>query len=80
MANNKRPKDNNQRAKLIVDIAIGDSDDTQTGTYKNPSAVELGKLGGLKGGNARAKKLSALERTEIAQKAAKKRWEIKRGK
>ncbi len=42
---------------------------------KNPNAVALGKLGGLKGGKARAKKLSPERRKEIAQKAAKARWE-----
>ncbi|HEV8326172.1 MAG TPA: hypothetical protein VGQ08_01705 [Nitrospiraceae bacterium] len=42
---------------------------------KNPAAVALGRLGGLKGGKARAKKLTAKKRTEIAQKAARSRWE-----
>jgi hypothetical protein len=42
---------------------------------KNPAAVALGRLGGLKGGKARAKSLSAKKRTEIAQKAAKARWD-----
>ena len=41
---------------------------------KNPAAVELGRLGGLKGGPARAKKLSKKRRTEIASKAARARW------
>jgi hypothetical protein len=41
---------------------------------KNPAAVALGKLGGIKGGKARAEKLSPDERKEIAQKAAKARW------
>jgi hypothetical protein len=41
---------------------------------KNPAAVALGRLGGLKGGNARAAKLSAKKRKEIARKAAKARW------
>ena len=41
---------------------------------KNPAAVALGRLGGLKGGKARAKKLSAKKRKEIARKAAKARW------
>jgi len=41
---------------------------------KNPAAIALGRLGGLKGGNARAKKLSAERRTEIAKKAARARW------
>jgi hypothetical protein len=41
---------------------------------KNPAAVALGRLGGLKGGNARAKSLTAKKRKEIAKKAALKRW------
>ncbi|HYA92188.1 MAG TPA: hypothetical protein VEK32_11900 [Thermodesulfobacteriota bacterium] len=41
---------------------------------KNPAAVALGRLGGLKGGPARAKKLSSKKRKAIAQKAAKARW------
>ena len=41
---------------------------------KNPAAVLLGRLGGLKGGRARANKLSAKKRSEIAKKAAKSRW------
>ncbi|HYD88421.1 MAG TPA: hypothetical protein VEA80_13175 [Vitreimonas sp.] len=42
---------------------------------KNPAAVALGRLGGLKGGKARAKALSKKRRSEIAKKAAAKRWE-----
>ena len=42
---------------------------------KNPAAVALGRLGGLKGGKARAKMLSAKRRVEIAKKAALKRWQ-----
>ncbi len=41
---------------------------------KNPAAVALGRLGGLKGGKARAKKLSAKKRADIAKNAAKARW------
>ena len=41
---------------------------------KNPAAVALGRLGGLKGGKARAKKLSAKQRADIARKAATSRW------
>jgi hypothetical protein len=41
---------------------------------KNPAAVALGRLGGLKGGKARAAKLSPAKRKAIAKKAAKKRW------
>jgi hypothetical protein len=45
---------------------------------KNPAAVELGRLGGLKGGKARAEKLTPERRKEIARKAARARWEKKR--
>ncbi len=45
---------------------------------KNPAAVELGRLGGRKGGKARAEKLTAEQRKEIARKAAKARWDKKR--
>ena len=44
---------------------------------KNPAAVALGRLGGLKGGKARAKKLSKSRRSAIAKKAAKARWKGK---
>lgn len=44
---------------------------------KNPAAVALGRLGGLKGGKARAEKLSSKKRKAIAQKAAKARWSKK---
>ncbi len=47
---------------------------------KNPAAVLLGRLGGLKGGPARAKKLSAEERTAIARKAGQARWKTKNKK
>ena len=43
-------------------------------TKKNPAAVALGRLGGLKGGPARAAKLSPEQRSEIARKAGKNRW------
>jgi hypothetical protein len=45
---------------------------------KNKAAQELGRLGGLKGGKARAEKLTKEQRSEIARKAAKARWGKKR--
>ncbi len=45
---------------------------------KNPAAVELGRRGGMKGGKARAAKMTAEERSESARKAAKARWAKKR--
>ena len=43
---------------------------------KNPAAVALGRLGGLKGGKARAAKLSSIQRRLIAKKAAEARWKV----
>ncbi len=62
-------KDVNQVAANVVAISTG-----QPIPAKNPAAVALGRLGGLKGGAARASKLSAEQRSEIAQRAAKTRW------
>lgn len=75
MTNPKRPRDTNQRAKLILDIVTGVVDDDKPDDGKDPAAVALGRKGGLKGGDARAKKLTADRRSEIAKKAAKARWE-----
>lgn len=74
----KREKDTNLLAKQIVDLATGEKEEEQPKTTKNPHAVELGRLGGLKGGKARAKKLSKKKRVEIAKKAANARWKNKK--
>lgn len=74
----KRPKDTNQLAKFIIDAATGEIDLPENKPdEKNPAAVALGKLGGLKGGKARATKLTPEKRKEIAEKAAKTRWNKK---
>jgi hypothetical protein len=70
----KRPRDTNQLAKLIADIATGEVEDVKTDDGKNPAAVALGRKGGLKGGKARADSLSQQKRKEIAKKAAEARW------
>lgn len=75
----KRPRDPNQLAKLITDIAAGDVEDTPREDGKNPHAVALGRMGGMKGGKARAEALSKRRRAEIARKAARARW-LKQGK
>jgi hypothetical protein len=75
-----RPTDANQLGKLIVDISTGEVEDrhqTAEKQAKDPAAVSLGRRGGLKGGKARAAKLTAEERREIAVKAAKRRWGAK---
>ena len=74
MSKINRPKDFNQRAKLIVDLSTGEITEKNPDEGKNPAAVALGRLGGLKGGKARAEKLSPVRRKEIAVLAAKKRW------
>lgn len=69
MAKPKRPRDVNQLAKLILDIATGGEENVK------PVAPKAGqRKGGLKGGKARAKKLGAKRRRSIAKKAARARW------
>jgi hypothetical protein len=70
----KRPRDTNQLAKLIADIATGEATDPDPNEGKDPVAVARGKLGGEKGGKARAQKLSPKERSKAAKKAAQARW------
>ena len=70
----KRPRDPNQLAKLIVDIATGEVEDTPEDSGKDPAAVALGRKGGLKGGKARAESMTAEQRSESARRAAKARW------
>lgn len=67
----KRKKDENQIAASIIQQL---TEIAETAPGKNPAAVALGRLGGLKGGKARAEKLSPKRRKEIAQRAAVKRW------
>lgn len=69
----KRPRDVNQLAKSIVDEATGQAEALPPDT-RDPLAVELGRRGGLKGGRARADKLTPEERSEAARKAAASRW------
>jgi hypothetical protein len=73
----KRPRDPAQLAKLMIDIASGeviDEKPTRDDAGKNPAAVALGRLGGEKGGAARAAKLSPKKREKIAKIAAAARW------
>ncbi len=71
----KRPRDANKLAFQIVQESIGESEPkTPKDTGKDPAAVALGRKGGLKGGKARAAKMTPAERSEAASKAAKARW------
>ena len=66
----KQP-DPSEIARHVLDAVVPDAEPPKE---KNPAAVALGRLGGKKGGAARAAKLTAEQRKEIAQKAAKARW------
>jgi hypothetical protein len=70
----KRPSDPNQLGKLIVDVATGNASDSDPDAGKDPAAVALGRKGGLKGGKARAAKLTPEQRSASARKAAAARW------
>ena len=73
----KRPRDLNQWAKRMLDIATGeasDRDPTPEQEGKDPAAVARGRLGGVKGGAARAARLTPEERSAAAQKAVRARW------
>jgi hypothetical protein len=71
MAGPKRPRDPNQLAKLIVDIATGEAEDTVSESKRHPSKR---RFGGLRGGKARAEALTKEQRQKIARKAARARW------
>jgi len=70
----KRPRDPAQLAKQVFDIAIGEAEDTVSAKKRRP-AVQ--RAGGLAGSKARAKKLTAEQRREIARIAATARWKKK---
>ncbi len=71
----RRPRDPNELAKFVVDMATGETDErVRMDDGRDAAAVALGRLGGLKGGRARATKLSPERRAEIASHAANARW------
>jgi len=72
-----KPRDLNRLAVAIVQEATGEVPQEPPGD-KNPHAVALGRLGGMKGGKARAAKLTAEQRREIARRAAEARWRHRR--
>ncbi len=75
-----KPKDHQQLARAVLDAVVPDAEAAgkkKRAKAKNPAAVALGKLGGKKGGPARAKALSAERKAEIAKKAAQARWAAK---
>jgi hypothetical protein len=70
----KRPRDVNALARQLVDEATGDQPKFDPDAGKDPAAVALGRKGGLKGGKARAERMTPEERSESARKAAQARW------
>jgi hypothetical protein len=75
MAAERRPRDPNELAKQLVDEATGEQPKYDPDEGKDPAAVALGRRGGLKGGKARAAKMTPEQRSEAARRAAKARWE-----
>lgn len=69
-----KKQDLNERAFSIVQQVTGQTPRNNLASDKNPAAVELGRLGGLKGGKARAKNLTRKQLSEIGRKAAVARW------
>lgn len=70
----KRPRDLNQLAARLVDEATGEAPTADPDADKDPAAVALGRKGGLKGGKARAERMTPEQRSESARKAAEARW------
>jgi hypothetical protein len=70
----KRSRDPNELGKQLVDEATGDAERYDPDAGKDPAAVALGRKGGLKGGRARADRLTPEQRSEAARKAARARW------
>lgn len=70
----KAPVELNKLAAFIVDQTTNEEPQPEEKPTKNPAAVELGRLGGLKGGKRRAETLTAERRREIASLAARSRW------
>jgi hypothetical protein len=68
------PRDPNQAAKLLVEMAYGEAEPEPERPAKDPASVELGRRGGLIGGPKRAAKLTPERRVAIARKAAAARW------
>jgi hypothetical protein len=76
----KKPKDTQQLARKVLDKVVPDAEPRKKKPLKkNPAAVALGRLGGAKGGPARAAALTPEQRAEIAARAAAARWGNKLG-
>lgn len=74
MKRSPMPRDPNQRAKAVVDLATGQRSGEPV-REKDPAAIARGHKGGLIGGHARAAKMTQAERSASASRAAKARWD-----
>ncbi len=77
MRKKKEKKDINEMANAMMQAIASGELMPKTPDGKNPLAVALGRLGGLKGGRARAAKMTAKERSDGAKRAAQARWHAK---
>lgn len=78
MQRTKMPRDPNQRAKAVVDLATGQRQPDPAPPAKDPAAIARGHKGGLIGGARRAAKMTPEERSESARRAAVARWQRER--
>lgn len=74
----RRPRDVNALARQLVDEATGEAPPFDPDAGKDPAAVALGRRGGLKGGKARAAKMTPEQRSDAARHAATARWSDRR--
>jgi len=77
MKRTRMPRDPNQLAKAVVDLATGQRSPEPT-REKDPAAIARGHLGGVIGGRVRAARMTPEQRSESARRAAKARWERER--
>ncbi|TDJ73807.1 MAG: hypothetical protein E2O38_01910 [Proteobacteria bacterium] len=76
----KRPRDTNVLAQQMVQESLGETPPEPPEPEKDPHAVALGQKGGKKGGKARAEKMSSIEDSKSAKKAALARWRAAKNK
>lgn len=74
----RMPRDPNQRAKAVVDLATGQRDPDPAPPAKDPAAIARGHKGGLIGGARRAANMTPEQRSESARRAATARWQKER--
>lgn len=79
MKKRSKATDVNEIAHSMMQAIADTGELPQTADGKNPLAVLMGRMGGLKGGKARAAKMTAAQRSDSAKKAAQARWRRQSG-